>query len=272
MYDFCYNKKNIIFLLLLFSINTFSVTPENSNNKSKKCKIYFASALFSQREKQFNTSITSAIEKNTSFEIFLPQRDGFEFSKLEKSLEGMSEKDKIIGLQLIIYYLDMYNVIDSNVVIVILDEDLDPGAMIEISYAKLCGKKIIGIRTDARSPYSVSSSSDPGLGMHFFSLFQLDFFIYSTDSEKQLIHEITTILNSLSKEMICREKPNLTPENELISSIKKGAEILFQGINKNDLKNYENIKLIAKRYKENKMELQKIYPKLVYEDRPVLVP
>jgi hypothetical protein len=133
--------------------------------------------------------------------------------------------------------------------------------MIEISYAKLCGKKIIGVRTDARTPYSLS---DPGLGMHFFALFQSDFYIYAPDSEKHVIREIMNLLNTFSKELNCQEKTNLISESEIISSIKNGAEILFHGISKNDLNKPENIKLITKRYIENKTELQKIYPKLIY--------
>lgn len=263
MSNFYYNKKIIIIFSFLFSVNIFALDTQASENKNQKCKIYFASALFSQRERQFNTSIASAIEKNTSYEIFLPQKNGFEFSTLEKSLEDMSDEDKTMAMQLVIYYLDMSHVLDSNVVIVILDEELDPGAMVEICYAKLSGKKIIGVRTDARSPYAVSSIIDPGRGMHFFALFQLDYFIYESDSEEKLIQEIITLLHSLNNEKICREI-NLISENKIAASIKKGAEILFNGIDKNELNNIENIKLIATRYKENKTELQKIYPEVVY--------
>jgi len=44
--------------------------------------IYFAGPLFSQAEKQFNLSLTHALEKN-GFTVFLPQRDGVESSKSE---------------------------------------------------------------------------------------------------------------------------------------------------------------------------------------------
>ncbi len=39
-------------------------------------KVYFASPLFSQCEKDFNLKLTEILEKH-GYEVFLPQRDGY---------------------------------------------------------------------------------------------------------------------------------------------------------------------------------------------------
>lgn len=43
--------------------------------------IYFAAPLFSQAEREFNLMLTANLE-SIGFDIFLPQRDGVESSKV----------------------------------------------------------------------------------------------------------------------------------------------------------------------------------------------
>lgn len=102
------------------------------------------------------------------FIINFPQRDGFEFGNLMRAFYNKLPSEEISpAVQKIIYLLDMGIFIPkSDIVLAILDEPLDEGMVVEISYAKMIRKLVIGIRTDVRSPYG--SILEPLTGMHFF--------------------------------------------------------------------------------------------------------
>jgi hypothetical protein len=63
----------------------------------------------------------------------------------------------------------------SDVCIANLDEDLDPGVIVEIMFAKMMGKPVIGYRTEMRTPYG--KQTECHTGMHFFLYFPCDKFI-----------------------------------------------------------------------------------------------
>ena len=56
-----------------------------------------------------------------------------------------------------------------------LDEPTDPGVLVEIMFAHMMGKPVLGYRTEARSPYG--TLFDYTKGMHFFKFFPLDAFL-----------------------------------------------------------------------------------------------
>ena len=109
--------------------------------------LYFAGPLFSTAEKRFNLQLTFEIEK-AGYEVFLPQRDGFE-STCNLSKNEIRNK---------IFSLDREKVFDSDVFLFILDGRIpDEGACVELGLAyahkqfKNGMKKIIGFQTDLRT-------------------------------------------------------------------------------------------------------------------------
>ncbi len=104
--------------------------------------------------------------------VILPQRDGFEFSALHRALGQVLPADQVPGaVQDIIYYLDMGHFLpQAQVVVANLDEPVDEGVVVEISYAKLANKGVIGIRSDVRTPFGAEPPR--GNGLHFFPAHQ----------------------------------------------------------------------------------------------------
>ncbi|NOQ55654.1 MAG: hypothetical protein GQ477_02490 [Nanohaloarchaea archaeon] len=94
-------------------------------------QIYFAAALFSGRETYFNIALTNILE-DEGYTVKLPQRDGFEFGRLEASLSDLLEPEEVTpALQKIIYFLDMgIFVAESDMVLANLDEPIDEGVAI----------------------------------------------------------------------------------------------------------------------------------------------
>ena len=138
--------------------------------------VYFASALFSSRETIFNYELARRLEAQ-GYRVWLPQRDGFEFSDLREALaKRVSGAELAEAVNAIIYTLDMGVFLpSSNVVVAVLDEPLDEGLLIEIAYARRLGLPVIGVRTDSRTPFG--NNDDPLGGIHFFAAFQCTDFV-----------------------------------------------------------------------------------------------
>jgi len=229
-----------------------------------KKTIYLAAALFSGRETYLNAIIADHLEKR-NYDVIMPQRDGFEFGDLTASLKDKLPEENIgSAVQDIIYHLDMgVFVNNSDIILANLDEPLDEGVVVEMSYAKLMGKKVIGFRTDVRAPYG--NISDPLKGMHFFPAYQCDYFISaympcknSEDAEK----EITGLIEQVSN---CIDNTDLSKyhelNNPLIQEMINNSEILFKGIY--NVHSKESLELIAQRYIDNKELLEKSKPQVI---------
>lgn len=139
-----------------------------SSNHKDHC-IYFAAALFNTKECLFNVAIAKKLEL-LGHKVYLPQRDGFEFSNLTSLLpDDFTEEDKSKTVNWIIYLADLAKLSKGTVCLANLDEPLDPGVLIEIMYAKQLGIPTIGYRCDSRTPFGAPQSWN--FGMHFFPLF-----------------------------------------------------------------------------------------------------
>ena len=57
-----------------------------------KTTIYCGASLFSGRETLFNAYLTNKLEQK-GYPVIMPQRDGFEFSNLEKCLSPLLRKE-----------------------------------------------------------------------------------------------------------------------------------------------------------------------------------
>jgi nucleoside 2-deoxyribosyltransferase len=117
--------------------------------------LYFSAALFCSRELIFNHEINKRLEAR-GFKSFFPQRDKCPertFAEaLRKHFPDELERSQIYSW--IVYILDCgYQLYHSDVMIINLDESLDPGCLIELMLAKEMKKPVIGYRSDLRIPY-----------------------------------------------------------------------------------------------------------------------
>ncbi len=226
--------------------------------------IYPAAALFNVRETYFNSKLVEGLEK-LGYQTNFPQRDGFEFENLTKTLSGKLQPTQMgSAIQTIIYFLDMgVFVPKGDVILANLDEPLDEGVVVEASYAKLMGKFVIGLRTDVRSPYG--TSNDNFGGMHFFPAYQCHRFIqdhitFKTPSEReeQINSLIQKIHQTIQKAEISHNEsiPDYVRNNPNLHPILEGAKLLFNGID--DIHSEQGLEKIISRYIKNKKKLESL--------------
>lgn len=194
--------------------------------------------------------------------VNLPKRYGFEFGRLEEALYEKIENETVpTAVRDIIYHLDMgYFLPNSDVVCANLDEPIDEGVVTEISYVKLMGKYVLGIRTDVRNPYA--TSQDNLGGIHFFPAYQADKILrYQMPSKTPSTREeeITALVEKIDasiKEAGITYKNNI-PEyvinNPNLNSVLERAHLLFKGIK--DFHSEEGLKELTPRYIENRQSL-----------------
>lgn len=116
-------------------------------------KIYCAGPLFNPKEKQEMEEIASVLENN-NFRVFLPHRDGFEFSNLTETFKeiGIPDSDANYFLQKAIFTLDVYQVLDSDGLILNINGRVpDEGAMVEAGIAWNAGKRVVIYKNDSRT-------------------------------------------------------------------------------------------------------------------------
>lgn len=106
-------------------------------------KIYFAGPLFNEAEKNFNVKVANILEQ-AGYEVFLPQRDGYEAA----ALDGKSPNEKLS----LIFNKDVGEIKKAHIIFMVLDGRVpDDGACVELGIAFALDKICIGIKTDCRS-------------------------------------------------------------------------------------------------------------------------
>ncbi|HJX06101.1 MAG TPA: nucleoside 2-deoxyribosyltransferase [Candidatus Nanoarchaeia archaeon] len=224
----------------------------------EQIEIYFAGSLFNDRENFFNINLAEQLESK-DYKISLPQRDGFEFSSLESVLSGkLAPKEVNAALNDIIYYLDIGLFLPrSHVVTANLDEPLDAGVDVELCYARMMDKLVIGYRTDVRTPFG--SFVSPFKGMHWFPAYQLDVFISQpapcksageADKNLRLLADKIDSAIQERKETLCNELSEHALNHPDISKLVLLAETLFNSIR--DLHSDKGLREIADRWIKNK--------------------
>jgi nucleoside 2-deoxyribosyltransferase len=110
-------------------------------------RLYFAAPLFSVQEREFNARLAASIEA-LGFEVFLPQRDGYE-GPLDPEVIGSPEVAREI------FELDKQQVLGCDVLLSVLDGRVpDEGMAIEVGLAHADRlhqnrhRKLIGLSTD----------------------------------------------------------------------------------------------------------------------------
>ena len=125
-----------------------------------KTKVYFAAPLFNAGEKDFNLQLTAILE-DAGYEVFLPQRDGFEAATMSGS---QAEKMELI------FKKDISEVDKADVVVMVLDGRVpDDGACVELGYGYAKGKRCYGIKTDTRA-LQVGLELNPMIGGCFANI------------------------------------------------------------------------------------------------------
>lgn len=116
-------------------------------------KIYCAGPLFNKKEQDEMQEIATALEKS-GFSVFLPHRDGFEFSKLIENFKemGWTEEKANKILSKAIFTLDVFEVLDSQGLVLNINGRVpDEGAMVEAGIAWNAGKTVVIYKTDTRT-------------------------------------------------------------------------------------------------------------------------
>jgi nucleoside 2-deoxyribosyltransferase len=116
-------------------------------------KIYCAGPLFNGKEKEEMSDIAEGLER-AGYQVFLPHRDGFEFSGLASVFKeiGLNESSTNAILNRAIFTLDVFQVLDSDGLILNINGRVpDEGAMVEAGIAWNAGKEVVIYKNDART-------------------------------------------------------------------------------------------------------------------------
>lgn len=110
---------------------------------SEKMRIYLASPLFNESERQFNRSIRDIL--SFDFQVFLPQEDGLLLENLIKSGVAVEDAESAV------YEADINAMNQADILIAVLDgATVDEGVAFELGYCKAQGKICVGLQTDVR--------------------------------------------------------------------------------------------------------------------------
>lgn len=228
--------------------------------------IYVAASLFSGRETRFNIELARRL-KRLQYSIKLPQRHGFEFGNLADALADQLPAKRVpSAVGAIIYFLDMGIFIpESHVILANLDEPLDEGVLVELTYARGLGKTVIGFRTDKRSPFG--QLSEPLGGIHFFAAYQCHAFIRHSmqgKSEAESDEELDklaakidgTIKSFHAGESMLEQRPLLHRDE-----IQEGAKLLFHDLN--IIHAAKHMSVIVERYILHEKQLRALGPRII---------
>jgi len=110
---------------------------------SSKPKLYLASPLFNELERERNQIIKNVLMEH--FDVFLPQEDGLLLHELIINGAPLKEAEKSV------YETDVLAMKNSDILLVVLDgASIDDGVAFELGYSKAMNKVCIGLQTDVR--------------------------------------------------------------------------------------------------------------------------
>lgn len=226
----------------------------------KKERIYFAAGLFNMEHTSLNVQLAELLEK-LGYQVDVPQRDGFEFARLNTALEKVLDKEKVsTAVENCIFALDIgWFLSRADATLARFDEPLDPGVDIEVTISHSLGTYTLGYRTDVRTPYGPADSNFRG--MHFFPATMCDEFIlaYPDYPKETLVSKFHERIQNKDNKLHHRWRSG---SRKVIVEIQEYAQILFEGIP--DLHSDEGLKTIAERYVANQERLKlEILPRII---------
>lgn len=181
-------------------------------------KIYCAGPLFNNKEREEMQEIADVLEAK-NFDVFLPHRDGFEFTNLSTAIEEFiqSKKETNLLLQKAIFTLDVYQVLSSDGLILNMNGRVpDEGSMVEAGIAWNAGKKIVIYKNDSRS--LINGEDNP-------LLIGLSDFITISDILSIPEHFETTRINEKHKNIDSSRLQYLFNQGKSISSLTKLKDV-----------------------------------------------
>lgn len=143
--------KVVVIYILFVCCSTQA--PAADQPQSGVRKIYCAGPLFNAKEREEMEQITSALEKS-GFRVFLPHRDGIQLAVMLDVFiaNGIPRQKAVEILNKAIFYLDVYQVLDSDGLILNLNGRVpDEGSLVEAGIAWQAGKAIVIYKDDSRS-------------------------------------------------------------------------------------------------------------------------
>lgn len=212
----------------------------------EKKKVYFAAPMFNLADCCFNSTLAEELENY--FSIALPQRDGFEFSRLHDFLkEKLPEKDAENTVNHLIYYLDVgFLLPNCDFCIARLDEPSDSGVDVELMEAKEMRIPRIGYRTDVRTPYG--SRGNEVRGAHFFPQYNCDVLINFSyiNCSGQEIGKLAHLIYKSSKEITSKYLGKLPNKNvNLTAGVQYTGNEIFRNV---DIHSEKGMEEILRRY------------------------
>lgn len=113
----------------------------------KKEIIYFAAGLFNLEQSFLNAFMAQEFEIR-GYQVDLPQRDGFEFARLNLALEKVLPPEKVsTAVENCILSLDLgWFLSRADATVARFDEPLDPGVDIEVAVSHVLGTYTLGYR------------------------------------------------------------------------------------------------------------------------------
>jgi nucleoside 2-deoxyribosyltransferase len=225
--------------------------------KNTKIDLYFAAPLFNAEETIFNSELANRLE-NKGYNVFLPQRDGFEFANLAKAFSTiLQEKDIPLAVANTIFFFDFNKMLSSDYGIARVNEPMDPGVITEIGFAKMISLPMIGYRTDLRSPFG--ALNDFSGGGHFFPIFQCTKLLKHPKSPSQSNTEyLDSLADKLSQIISGCKKPEKETFSKYVSDILDSYDAIFEGVNIKSLKEPDELVKIANNYHTHKPFLEEV--------------
>ncbi len=197
----------------------------------RKLKIYCAGPLFNDKEREEMTDIASSLE-TANFDVFLPHRDGIEFSKISDRLleQGYQPKEANLLLSTAIFFIDTYKVADSDGLVINLNGRVpDEGAVVEAGIAWSLNIPVVIYKNDSRS--KINGTDNPlVLGLSSF----------------RVVNRVSAIVEEFNKHFSNSNNFRKSHSNGVtIPSFKNGKK-LYRIFSNYDITKRKNINRLAK--------------------------
>ena len=142
----------------------------------KKTRIYWANALFSEADREFNEKC-AAILRDAGYSVFLPQETPMTFETAPTNEE--------------IFRVDTEEIIKADILVACIDQfPIDSGVACEIGIAYASGKLVVGFYTDIRRQREGSGR-----------MYKNQYVMGAIEAGGQLVHGIDELLQIIEQEM-----------------------------------------------------------------------
>jgi len=232
-----------------------------------KNNIYLSSGMFNADTNLYNACLAKYLESK-KHRCYLPQRDGLSVAKLNSYLQKHYPKIANEVSCYIPYYFDLgCGMRDAIAVVANMDDPVDIGMTVEVSYASIVNLPVVGVRTDIKSPFG---NVNDLISINPFPVMQCDVYLATqpfNGEYKDIMRHLDNIFDTIEAsvdQLIKIKSNNMThSKNPVIINILKASEILFDGIK--DIHTEAAIEKVVKRYLAHKEFFDSIVPKAIPE-------